>query len=262
MSVQLLQGDCLELMRELPDGSVDAVICDLPYGTTACAWDAVIPFEPLWAEYKRVIKPRGAVVLFGAQPFTTMLIASNLAMFKYCWIWDKKNKTDVMNAKNKPLRRHEEICVFSTGTTANCSPRRMQYFPQGITKATRILKLNRIPPQFMGKKARPSHLDNYAHQAANYPSSIIEFSNADRRGVVHPTQKPVALLEYLIRTYTSEGEMVLDNCFGSGTTGVACVNTRRDFIGMELDATYFNIARERIEAAQQQQAFNLEAVPA
>ena len=249
--MQLMHGDCLDLMAQIPDGSVDMIMCDLPYGTTACKWDSVIPFEPLWAHYKRVIKCNGAIVLTAAQPFTTALISSNIGMFKYCWVWDKVSKTDVMNAKNKPLRQHEDIVVFSNGTTANCSNRRMNYNPQGLSAATRSNSANRNAAGYMGS-ARPSHPEKYVYQNSNYPSSIIAISNANRTNVVHPTQKPVALMEYLIRTYTNEGDTVLDNCMGSGTTGVACANTGRKFIGIEKDAGYFAISQRRIEQAQQQ----------
>lgn len=247
--MNLMHGDCLDLMAGIPTGSVDMILCDLPYGTTACKWDTVIPFEPLWAQYKRIAKPNAAIVLTAAQPFTTALISSNIGMFKYCWVWDKVSKTDVMNAKNKPLRQHEDVVVFSHGTTANCSPRRMNYNPQGLMAATRINAKNRNAAGYMGS-ARPSHQENYVCQNANYPSSILQISNANRTNVVHPTQKPVALMEYLIRTYTNEGDTVMDNCMGSGTTGVACANTGRNFIGIEKEAAYFEIAKQRIETAQ------------
>lgn len=238
-------------MASIEDHSIDAIICDLPYGTTACKWDTVIPFPALWSHYNRVVKKNGAIVLFGSQPFTTALIASNMEMFKYCWVWDKVSKGGIMDAKNKPLKQHEDICVFSHGTTANGSKRKMIYLPQGVTENKRsVNKQNRTDGAFKG--LRPSHAEEYKRQGTNYPSSIIRFSNADHRQAYHPTQKPVALLEYLIRTYTNEGETVLDNTMGSGTCGVACVNTNRNFIGIEKECEYFQIASKRIADAQAQ----------
>jgi len=244
--INLLKGNCLELMSDIQDGSVDMILCDLPYGITACKWDSVIPFEPLWQHYKRIIKNNGAIVLFGCQPFSSSLIMSNAKMFKYQWVWDKVSKTDPMNAKNKPLRQHEDLLVFSFGTTANCSNRNMKYNPQGLLPAYRSNNKNRNAAGYMGK-SRPSHKETHIYHNSNYPSSILTFSNAGRTSTVHPTQKPVPLLEYLIKTYTNEGEHVLDNCMGSGSTGIACLNTGRKFTGIELDEKYFEIAKNRIE---------------
>lgn len=244
MTAFLLQGDCLELMKLIPDGSVDMVLCDLPYGTTQCAWDAIIPFEPLWAEYKRVIKGTGAIVLSASQPFTSALVSSNFAMFKYCWVWEKTRPGDIFNAKNKPLKSHEDICVFSTGTTANGSDRRMKYLPQGVG-AGGVKTNNPDEKEYAFKGKRPSHKESHVTQGSNYPRSVLKIANPNA-GSVHPTQKPVALMEYLIRTYTNEGETVLDNTMGSGTTGVACNNTGRNFIGIERDPEYFKIAQRRI----------------
>jgi len=221
-------GDCLERMKEIDTGSVDAVIADPPYGTTACKWDSVIPLEPMWKQLKRVIKPNGAIVLFGSQPFTTALIASNMREFRYCWVWDKKIAGNPFLAKRQPMKRHEDVCVFSTRPHA--------YYPQMVTGKLRTKGGGRS--KLFDVELTSSVNDQY------YPTSIIEFSNA-KRGV-HPTQKPVALMEYLIRTYTNEGEAVLDFTMGSGTTGVACVKTKRDFIGIELDDAYFKIAEQRI----------------
>ena len=233
----LLHGDCLELMSQIPDGSVDAIICDLPYGTTACKWDTIIPFEPLWAHYKRVIKPNGAIVLFGSQPFTSALVMSNVDMFKYQWVWDKVNRpTGHLNVKKQPMRQTEDVLVFYA---AQCT-----YNPQ-MTQGT--------PYRATGSKKS----DNYGAQVTStticddgmrYPRNLLAIA-ADERGTVgriHPTQKPVALLEYLIKTYTNEGYAVLDNCMGSGTCGTACLNTGRRFIGIEKDEAYFNIAKNRI----------------
>ena len=240
--LNLMQGDCLELMKTLPDASVDMVLCDLPYGTTACAWDSVIPFAPLWAQYERLCK--GAVVLTASQPFTTALAASNLHWFKYEWIWEKSSAGDCMNAKNKPMKKHENLLVFSQGTTANGSPRRMLYNPQGLAPASK--KRSGTDYGITGgtfKIPRPSHKP-YTQTLTGYPTSILKFNNDAEK--LHPTQKPVALMEYLIRTYTNEGDTVLDNCMGSGTTGIACLNTGRDFIGMEKDPEYFALAQKRI----------------
>lgn len=225
-------------MRGIPDGSVDMVLCDLPYGTTACKWDSVIPFEPLWEQYRRVAKRNAAIVLTASQPFTTALIASNLKEFKYCWVWDKKKGGNIMNLKSQPYKTHEDICVFSDG--------KHNYYPIKTPQQTRTGKTY--------SKGEANGIPNYGDARIykdKYPKSILEISNASQSGKVHPTQKPVALMEYLIRTYTNEGDTVLDNCMGSGTTGVACANTGRRFIGIEMDAGYFDIARKRIEQAQQ-----------
>ena len=246
----LILGECLENMRVLPDNSVDMILCDLPYGTTACKWDTVIPFEPLWAAYRRIAKKNAAIVLTASQPFTSVLIVSNLSMFKYCWVWEKSRPGDIFNAKNKPLKSHEDVCIFSEGTTANGSPNKMPYFPQDVGEGG--VKTNNPDEQERAfKSKRPSHKQNHVTHGSGYPRSVIKFPNPNA-GSVHPTQKPVALMEYLIRTYTNEGETVLDNTMGSGTTGVACANTSRRFIGIEQDETYFNIARARIQDAYSQ----------
>ena len=230
-TVKTLQGDCLELMKDIPDGSVDMILTDPPYGTTACKWDSVIPFEPMWEQLKRVIKPNGAIVLTASQPFTSALVMSNPKMFKYEWIWDKKIAGNPLLAKYQPLKTHENICVFSKATH--------NYYPKMRKGKLRIKGGGRS--KLLNMDMSKSFNDDY------YPISIIESSNA-KRGV-HPTQKPVALFEYLIKTYTNEGQTVLDFTMGSGTTGVACKNLGRDFIGIELDKDYFNIAKERIEKA-------------
>ena len=233
-----MHGDCLELMKDIPDGSIDMILADLPYGTTACKWDTIIPFDLLWEQYERIIKDNGAIVLTASQPFTSALVMSNPRWFKYALVWDKVNAASGLHAKIQPLRSHEEILVFGKG--------RLTYNPQ-MTKAekVRVDKAREIPngEAFNGKVTKRI----YNNHGMKYPKSILTISNASQKGKVHPTQKPVALFEYLIKTYTNEGETVLDNCMGSGTTGVACLNTNRRFIGMELDETYFNIAKERIE---------------
>lgn len=232
--IDLRFGDCLELMKDIPDGSIDMILCDLPYGTTACKWDTVIPFEPLWEQYKRVIKPNGAIVLTASQPFTTALAASNIKDFKYQWVWQKERPSNPQLAKLQPLKVHEDVLVFATG--------RSTYNPQGlfeIPKSER--KVHKPEKNSLGHCQRKPYVQTHT----GYPKSIVAFSS--ERGQ-HPTQKPVALMEYLIRTYTNEGDTVLDNCMGSGTTGVACVNTKRKFIGMEKDKTYFEIAKQRVES--------------
>jgi len=225
-------------MNDIPSGSIDMILCDLPYGTTDCKWDSIIPFEPLWQQYKRVAKENGAIVLFSAQPFTTKLIQSNLQNFKYCWYWKKNNVTGAVFCKYQPMRCIEDICVFY---------RKMPtYNPQGIKRLEKI-KVNQ--PQWngiYGKKKNPS-----IQTHTGYPKHLLEFDNeaVNHKNRFHPTQKPVALLEYLVKTYTNKGDTVLDNCMGSGSTGVACVNTGRKFVGMEKDDRYFEIAEQRVNNA-------------
>ena len=243
----LMQGDCLERMKEIPDGSVDMVMCDLPYGTTTCSWDLIIPFEPLWEAYRRVCKKNAAIVLTASQPFTSALVMSNLKMFKYCWVWEKSRPGDIFNAKNKPLKNHEDLVVFSTGTTANGSDNRMPYYPIGV-QAGGVKTNNPDDEERAFKSKRPSHKTSHMTHGSEYPRSVLKIPNPNK-GSVHPTQKPVALMEYLIRTYTNPNELVLDNTMGSGTTGVACMNTGRRFIGIERDEKYFEIAKTRITDA-------------
>lgn len=232
----LLQGDCLNLIQDIPEKSVDMILCDLPYGTTACKWDSVIPFKPLWEQYERLIKDNGAIVLFSSQPFTTRLIHSNMKDFRYCWYWKKKNVTGGQFAKVQPMRCIEDICVFYK--------QKPTYNPQGLIKLEKPLqwKVNEISNLYKWRGSAKG-----ASEYTNYPKHFVEFAK-DKKNF-HPTQKPVALLEYLIKTYTNKGETVLDNCMGSGSTGVACVNTGRKFIGIELEEKYYNTAKERIEKA-------------
>lgn len=234
----LMLGDCLERMREISSGSLDLVLTDPPYGTTACKWDSVIPFELLWPELRRVRKERAAVVMTASQPFTTTMIASNAREFKYCWVWDKKQGGNPLNAKRQPLRVTEDVVVFCPH----------EYRPQMRTgKMRKKGGLNKQPDTVGAVK-----LDHSSHNDQYYPTSLIELANcANKKDRVHPTQKPVALMEYLIRTYTNEGATVLDFTMGSGTTGVACANTGRKFIGIELDRGYFDIALNRIAEATQ-----------
>jgi DNA modification methylase len=240
----LYLGDCLEVMAGLPDASVDMILCDLPYGTTACKWDTVIPFEPLWAQYRRVAKRNAAIVLTAAMPFTAALVMSNPADFRYRWVWDKVNRiTGFLDAKFRPLRVVEDVCVFYAAKPTY-NPQMWQGKPY---KAKRTES---------GQFYRAG-LDGVVTDCADgmrYPQDLLRIK-ADNRGTegrVHPTQKPVALMEYLIRTYTNEGDTVLDNCMGSGTTGVACANTGRRFIGIEREPGYFGVACRRIEDAQRQ----------
>lgn len=235
--VTLYNGDCLEEMKKIPPHSVDMILCDLPYGTTQNKWDTVIPFEPLWEQYRRIVKHGGAIVLFGNQPFTSAVVASNVKQFRYSLVWDKRNAVGFLNANRMPLRRHEDILVFYD-------------------------KLPTYNPQFWfstpyTSKCR-SHTSNYgkyeltetdASDGRRFPTSVLAFAKPcgkDR----HPTQKPVPLLEYLIRTYTNDGETVLDNCMGSGSTGVACINTGRSFIGIEKDEKWFRFAKNRIQGGE------------
>ena len=237
----LILGDCLERMKEIPDGSVDMILADPPYGTTACKWDSIIPIEPMWEQLKRVIKPNGAIVMTASQPFTTALIASNYKMFHHSWVWNKRFAANFPQAKRQPLRVHEDIVVFGKTPT---------YYPQMAKRDAPIKKgANKGAAVFGGL----SGLWREDYEGKVYdekcPETVLYFSSrAEKRGL-HPTQKPVALMEYLIRTYTNEGETVLDNCMGSGTTGVACANTGRQFIGMELDETYFNTSCKRLRDA-------------
>lgn len=245
MTVTLHLGDCLELMPSIPAGSVDMVLCDLPYGTTACKWDAVIPFDRMWAEYRRACKPNAAIVLTASQPFTTALIASNYSMFRYVWVWNKVLPRGHLNAKKQPLRVHEDVVVFSSKSHI--------YHPQKTKGHARKIARTKYDKggdgeQVYGREKR----DTFYDSDERYPTTILTHSNADQTGKVHPTQKPVALMEYLIRTYTNPGDTVLDNTMGSGTTGVACVNTGRNFIGIEMDAEYFAIAEARIAEASAQ----------
>ena len=232
----LMQGDCLELMKSIPDGSVDMILCDLPYGTTACKWDTIIPFEPLWVQYRRVIKKNAAIVLFGSQPFTSALVMSNVKMFKYQWVWDKRRPSNPMLAKVQCLKIHEDICVFSDGRTA--------YNPQGVFE-TDGKPRGGVKPSKTELGFGSAIKSDYRQTKSGYPKSILTFGTDNTKNV-HPTQKPVPLCEYLIKTYTNEGETVLDNCMGSGTTGVACKNLGRKFIGIEMDEKYFEIAKNRI----------------
>jgi site-specific DNA-methyltransferase (adenine-specific) len=236
-------GDCLELMKEIPDRSVDMVMTDPPYGTTACEWDSIIPLEPMWEHLKRVIKPNGAIVMTASQLFTTTLIASNMKMFKYCWVWDKHIPRGFQVAKYRPMMKHEDVAVFGRG--------RIEYYPIMVKRDEPVTvknysKKNKVSSNDIGKY-NDGKSYTYTHKS---PDSIIIGCWEANKGKVHPTQKPVSLMEYLIKTYTNPGETVLDFTMGSGTTGVAAKKLGRHFIGIELDPGYFEIAKKRIEDAE------------
>lgn len=237
--IDLYNGDCLEIMTSIPDKSVDMILCDLPYGTTACKWDTIIPFEPLWEQYKRIIKDNGAIVLFASQPFGSKLLCSNIKGFKHEWIWQKEKGVGFQVAKYRPMQEHEHILVFTR------NGERVNYYPlkekrEKIIKSKgAVSKSGSCPLAYLSEQS-------YTYDD-KYPTSIKKFKRDKNK--IHPTQKPVALLEYLVKTYTHEGEVVLDNCMGSGSTGVACVNTGRSFIGIELDPGYYKIAEERVNNA-------------
>jgi len=229
--------DCLEGMNRIDDKSVDMILCDLPYGTTACKWDTIIPFEPLWEQYERVIKDNGAIVLFGSEPFSSALRMSNIKNFKYDWIWNKKLAGNGILAKRQPLKIHEIISVFNSNI----------YIPQ-MTKGKMRKKMGLKESEITGGNSFAKEYVNDEY----YPVSIQEFSIANlRRGRLHPTQKPVALFEYLIKTYTNEGDLVLDNCAGSGTTGVACKNLNRNYILIEKEPEYIDIINKRLNTLNQ-----------
>lgn len=231
--IQLLKGDCLALMKDIPDKSVDMVLCDLPYGNTQNKWDKIIPFSPLWKEYSRIVKDDCAIVLFSQMPFTATLVSNNTKHFKYMWIWYKHYCRGFLNAKKQPLRTTENICVFYK--------KQCTYNPK-MRKGRLRQKGNSSKQRGCYGKYKPIKTVNDEY----YPTDILDFAGVPNNELLHSTQKPVELLEYLIKTYTNEGETVLDNCMGSGSTGIACVNTGRNFIGIELEEKYFKIAKERI----------------
>lgn len=243
MNIQLLQGDCLDLMSNIPDESIDMVLADLPYGSTKNKWDSQIPLDQLWEGYKRIIKPRGCIALFAQVPFAQILGASNLEMLKYEWIWEKPMSTGRLNCNFAPMKAHENILIFSKSAACYVKDksRAMKYFPQMTEGSPYIVKYRGNSTNYDMKWQRQITTIN---NGTRYPRDVQKFTHDKDK--YHPTQKPVALLEYLIRTYTEEGDTVLDNVMGSGSTGVAAVNTGRNFIGIELDENYFNIAKERI----------------
>jgi site-specific DNA-methyltransferase (adenine-specific) len=244
MKIDLILGDCLEKMQDIPPASIDAIISDPPYGTTSCKWDSIIPFEPLWEGYNRIIKPNGVIVLTSSQPFTSVLISSNIKLFRHEWVWKKDRGSNFANTVREPMKEHENIIVFSCGKWTY-NPQMQERSKSGLSRAK----------YDFSSKASSENYREFTREGRRTvgelrcPSSVQTFN---RETGLHPTQKPVALFEYLIRTYTNEGELVLDNCMGSGTTAVACINTKRNFIGIEKDTTYFEIAKERIEKHQTQ----------
>jgi DNA modification methylase len=241
--IDLRLGDCLEILPTLDAGSVDAVITDPPYGTTACEWDTCIPFEPMWEQLNRIIKPNGAIMLFGSQPFTSALVMSNPKMFKYDYSWIKTKSSGFQNAKKMPMRKHEEILVFYE--------RQPTFNQQNLVELETPIKSGRVrlrndEQHRLGVAGKTEHKTTHT----GWQDSLLHFANPSGKGHLHPTQKPVPLMEYMIRTYTKEGEIVLDFCFGSGTTGVACVKTNRNFVGIELDKEYYEIGKQRIKESK------------
>ncbi len=230
----IVNADCLEAMKFIPDRSIDAIVCDLPYGITACKWDVVIPFEPLWEQYKRIIKPNGAICLFGSQPFTSALVMSNPKWFKYEWIWEKPQGINFQLVKHQPLKTHENILVFSNG--------RHNYYPQNL-KPISIHKSNKFKGGNLGHSGSEKIRHSYLQTQCNYPKSVQRFQ---RQTGIHPTQKNVPLIEYLIKTYSLENELILDNTAGSGTLAIAAINTNRQYICIEKDPHYFEVMRDRI----------------
>jgi DNA modification methylase len=249
---RLINGDCLEKMKDIPDGSVDMVLADPPYGTTVCKWDSVIPFAPMWAQLKRIAKPNAAIVLFGSQPFTSALVMSNPKMFKYEWVWEKERGTGFARANKQPMRKHENVIVFYS------SPPFYDSVGEKLEKPyTHVLPVSKcdsdcVSGSGLDDKGRRI-IKSYTHSKKH---SMLRFARDMTKA--HPTQKPVALMEYLVKTYTNEGELVLDFTMGSGTTGVACGNLNRNFIGIELDQTYFQIAEKRIAEAYNRKATEME----
>jgi site-specific DNA-methyltransferase (adenine-specific) len=239
MTFRIIQGDCLEVMRTMPDKSVDLVLCDLPYGTTACKWDTIIPFEPLWEQYKRIIKPNRAIVLTASQPFTSKLVMSNIKMFKYCWVWDKTRGYGHLVCRVRPMQQTEDIAVFGDG--------KISYYPQTKKRDKPIFCDERTGKrtEIMGGKISQSYKGNWVDTIQ--PTNLVRFPQEAQTCRTHPTQKPVSLMEYLISTYTQEGDTVLDNCMGSGTTGVAALKLGRIFIGIEIDPKYCAMAEKRIK---------------
>ncbi len=240
---EILLGDCLELMKDISNGSVDMILCDLPYGTTACSWDTIIPFDKLWEQYERIIKPNGAIVLTASQPFTSALIMSNPKLFKYEWVWDKGHSTNFMLAKKQPMKYHENILVFCKSSS--------KYYPI-LTERDKQKDYSGSKNEFKNNNIVSKVKDTTKNLRTHlYPKSIQYFSSQQKEcnnlNRLHPTQKPLELMEYLVKTYTKEGETVLDNCAGSGTTAIACLNTNRQFIVMEKEQKYYDIILKRVE---------------
>lgn len=242
------QGDCLEVMKDIDDKSIDMILCDLPYGTTACKWDTVIPFDKLWKEYNRIIKNNAAIVLFSAQPFTSQLISSNISNYKHYWVWDKEIAGAFALAKYRPMIVTEEICVFSNGGKVIYYPVMEDAIPKNIRPINNGSSVSQATPVASGVAKSDKNYD----PKKRYPKNIIKYSkyNAECNQLnrIHPTQKPIYVCEYLIKTYTQEGDLILDNCIGSGTTAIAALKTNRDFIGIEKEEKYVQVANQRIQA--------------
>lgn len=231
----IYKEDCLVGMDKIQDKSIDLILCDLPYGTTRNSWDSIIPFEPLWKQYERIIKDNGVIILTATQPFSSLLVASNLKLFKYEWIWKKSKITGVLNAKKQPCRQHEQILVFYKNKPI--------YNPQNLIPYGKETKQGSSSSNYNKRKTT-----SYIQEFTNYPRTVLEINSEGK--TVHPTQKPTELFEYLIKTYTNENATVLDNCIGSGTTAIACINTNRNFIGFEISDEYYDLANNRINKKQ------------
>ena len=257
--IELKKGDCLELMKNIPEKSVDMILCDLPYGTTACKWDNVIPFEPLWEQYKRIIKDDGVIVLFGSQPFTSKLILSNIKMFKEELIWLKNKSGSGLQAKQKHIKVHENILVFSKNGKYTYNPQKWLVDKKEFLTQRKTFNEVEVGNNIYSKMIKTQKADDGTRNPISIVSCRVPFTPSKTKVYedetvdlrVHPTQKPIELLEYLIKTYSNDGETVLDNCMGSGSCGVAAINTGRSFIGIELDEKYFEIAKRRIEEAKE-----------
>lgn len=244
--MKLINDDCLKAMEELESESVDLVCCDLPYGTTASKWDKMLPLDKMWKAYGRILTKTGTAILFANGMFEAKLIASNLKLYKYRWVWLKNHTTNFVHAKNRPMVKSEDILVFSKGSMGHISQlgdKRMTYNPQGLIPCNQVIKAGKSKFGTVAGK-RPSHKSEYVKEFTGYPCDVLQFEDATKK--YHVNEKPVLLLEYLIKTYSNEGDIVLDNCMGSGSTGVACKNINRDFIGIEKNPEYFQVAKERL----------------
>ena len=243
--MNLIKGDCLEVMKSIPDGSIDAIITDPPYGTTACKWDSVIDFELMWEQLNRIIKPNGAIVIFGSEPFSSALRMSNIKNYKYDWIWEKERLTNVQQVKNRAGKTIENIMVFYN-KQPTYNPQMIKYNGKPITNKPKNGKLGKLTD------SETKIVKKYTDTGFRYPTQVLKFKRDILSSNLHPTQKPSVLMEYLVLTYTNKNETILDFTMGSGTTGVACVNRDRNFIGIEKDINYFNIATKRIKQQQEQ----------
>ena len=241
----LVNADCFDVFPFIEDASVQLILCDLPYNVTGLKWDCLLNMQELWEHYERIIKPNGAIVLTAMQPFTTELIISNKKLFKYTWVWNKVKPGNFLTAKLKPMQNHEDILVFSKANTANCNKNNMLYIPQ-LEKREKARKYKKEADSDIYARKNTTSIEYTTD--FKYPKSIIEISNANQKNKLHPTQKPIALMEYLIKTYTNEGDIVLDNCMGSGTTNLACLKLNRQSIGIEKEKQYYNVAVRRLSS--------------